>query len=122
MKRVLSTLPVTLSLSSSDTAKVASLAETFGSVLALAKVTFTRQSDPGIGPKVFLYKIEAADGRIWKQTITLDNPANPLMTFNVADPWRLTEFSAQRTLRSALLAVVGSYVDLEKLTYDYLGA
>ena len=117
MKRSLQALGA--DLSGSDLAAVSGLAETFGSLLPLSKLSFIRQSAEGVEPKVFLYKIEAVDGRIWKQVITFDQAPNPFMTFDVADPWRLSEFSGQRTLRNALVGIVPRYPLLERIVYDY---
>ena len=119
MKRILTILPLTLNLTAADGARVASGAEMLGETSPSVKITFTRQSVVGVEPKVFLYKIEAIDGRVWKQTITFDHMTNPLMTFDLSDPWRLSEFSQQRGVRDAFVAFVGAYPDLEKITYDF---
>jgi hypothetical protein len=120
MKHTCTTLPISLDLTSADWARLASQAESFNSSCQSTKLTFTRISGVGVIPKVFEYKINVLDGRIWKQTITFDDLRNPAMTFNVNDLWRLTEFSQQRTLRDILVALVGSYPDLEKITYDFV--
>jgi hypothetical protein len=99
---------------------VSNFAELLYAAVALEKITFTRTSGVGVTPKVFEYKINTVDGRIWKQTITFDNVRDPKMTFNMSDLWRLSEFAQQRNLRDVFVALVGSYLDLEKITYDFV--
>lgn len=120
MKRTITTLPVTVVLSGTDVTKLSGVAEMLQVVVPINKITLLKQSAVGVEPKVFLYKIEAADGRLWKQVMTFDNPGNPLMTFDVIDAWRLSEFSQQRNVRNAMVAFVAAYPDLEKLTYDFI--
>ncbi len=120
MKRSLQVVDTLDTISGSDLAAISSLAESFGVILPLSKISLLKQSGVGVEPKVFLYKIEAVDGRIWKQVITFDSAADPHMTFDVADPWKLSEFSGQRTLRTKLVAMVSAYPALEKIIYDYL--
>lgn len=55
----------------------------------------------------YLYEIKAADGRRWDQQ--LEAGADPLMTFSISDPWRLSEFQHQRAIRDALIAVSNKY-------------
>jgi len=120
MKRTLNVFPATLVVSPNDLAQISSLSETLDTAVPMAKLTLNKLTPLGVEPKVFLYKLEAADARLWKQNITFDIGTNPLMTFDVVDFWRLSEFSAQRTLRTALISLVAKYPDLEKVTYDYL--
>ena len=120
MKRVFNVFPSDLAILSTDVGNLEGMLETINSVVPLSKIVFERTSAEGVEPKVFLYKIESADLRLWKQDITFDNAANPLMTFTVADAWRLSEFSSQRTLRNALVSLVAKYPTLEKLVYNYL--
>ena len=56
---------------------------------------------------VCTYRIEAADGRVWLQTLTFAGPAdmNPTMTFQVNDAWKLSEFALQRPIRDALVTM-----------------
>ena len=120
MKRTITALPTTLSLSGTDVEKFSGVAEMFNIAAPCEKIVLLKQSLPGVEPKVFLYTIHAVGGRLWKQTITFDNLGNPLMTFDVADAWRLSEFSQQRNVRNALVAFVATYADLEKLVYDFI--
>jgi len=120
MKRSFSVLPASLSLAATDADRVGGLMEMFNSVVATAKISFARTTAVDVEPKVFLYRIEAVDGRVWRQHITFDSIPNPLMTFEVADAWRLTEFSNQRNVRNALVALVAAYPDIEKVVYDFL--
>jgi len=119
MKRLLTVLPTELVLSSTASNSVMSLCETFNSVVPCIKILLNRTSTPEQTPAVFLYKIEASDGRIWRQHITFDNPSNPKMTFEVVDPWRLSEFSNQRNVRNAFVNLVAAYPALEKIVYDF---
>jgi hypothetical protein len=119
MKRIITVLPLTLSLSGTDVEKVTGVMEMFNQASLTVKVVFTRTSLAGVEPKVFHYRIEAVGGRLWKQTITFDNLSNPLMTFEVVDQWRLSEFSQQRNVRNVLVWFVTTYPDLEKLVYEF---
>lgn len=118
MKRTCTTLPSSLNLTNADWARVSGNAEQLG--FQINKITFTRQSAAGVTPKVFEYKINAADGRVWKQVLTFDNMNDPSMAYEGNDSWRLSEFSTQRGLRDAFVAFVGAYPDLEKITYDFV--
>lgn len=120
MKHTCTTLPLSLELTSADWARVSANAEAFYSGCHATKITFTRTSLAGVTPKVFEYKINCADGRIWKQTITFDISRDPSMTFNVNDNWRLSEFANQRALRDTFVQLVNDYPDLEKITYDFV--
>lgn len=120
MKRIITVLPTTLSLSGTDVEKISGVAEMFNIASPCEKIVLLKQSLSGVEPKVFLYTIHVVGGRVWKQTITFDDLSNPLMTFEVTDQWRLSEFSQQRNVRNALVAFVGTYVNLEKLVYDFI--
>lgn len=119
MKRVFRVLPSGLIVAATDAAGLLGVMEAFRVVVPTAKLSFVRLSDAGVEPKVFRYKIEADNGRIWKQTITFDNLQDPQMTFEVADQWRLSEFSNQRNVRNVLVGYVAKYPTLESLVYDY---
>jgi hypothetical protein len=119
MKRTITILPATISLSGTDIEKLSGVAEMFNVASPCEKAVLLKTSLPDVEPKVFTYTIHAVGGRLWKQTITFDVAGNPLMTFDVADPWRLSEFSQQRNLRNALVAFVGTYSTLEKVVYDF---
>lgn len=114
MTRTLSILPVDLSIDPIDIADLQGLMETVHKTVALSKVVFELLT---FDPLVFLYKLKATDLRIWAQDIHFDSSTNPSMTFNVADLWKLSEFSSQRTLRNKLIALVNKYPTLEKITY-----
>lgn len=122
MKRVFNVLPADLVISSPDVGAVQGLLEGVNAIFLVAKVVFEQTSTIGIEPKVFHYKIEAADGRLWQQDITFDNAVNPQMTFNVSNEWRLSEFSGQRTMRNFLISLVAKYPTLTKISYNYLAA
>lgn len=66
---------------------------------------FTFRADNGTpATDDYIYRFDAVDGRIWRQTLIFDDPVNPRMTFNVADPgWRLDEFSVQRAVRDQIV-------------------
>jgi hypothetical protein len=119
MKRELKVWPVGLNFTATDSDRLMGVLEMFNSVVPCTLLTFKQVSDPGIEPKVFMYKIEAIDGRVWKQHITFDNLGDPFMTFEVIDPWRLSQFSNQRNVRNTLVALVSAYPTLEKITYTY---
>jgi len=119
MKRIFSVYPSGLTITPVDTDRLLGVLEMFRSIVPTTKLSFVRQSNPGDEPRVFLYRIEAADGRIWKQHITFDNAGDPQMTFEVANPWRLSEFSNQRNVRNALVSIAAAYPSLEKIVYEY---
>ena len=58
-------------------------------------------------PGVYLYKIKTTDGRVWKQEIAATGPDQG-MTFDVPDPWRLSEFEPHRPLRAACLDLIAN--------------
>ena len=72
----------------------------------LTRVRF-RPTPPGADANAYDYVIEAADGRTWSQTLTFAGPTdmNPAMTFDIAQPWKLSEFALQRPVRDALVTM-----------------
>jgi hypothetical protein len=56
-------------------------------------------------PLVYDYELVAEDGRVWNQVLTFADPedVNPGMTFDVPDPWKISENSEQRDLRDQLV-------------------
>lgn len=120
MKRILNILPLDLELNPTDAGNIQNLCEGVHSAVPLLRISLDKTSLEGIEPKTFLYKLVSVDSRLWKQVITFDSASNPLMTFNVVDTWRLSEFSSQRTLRNAFIALVAKYPTLEKLSYDFV--
>lgn len=120
MKRVLTILPADLVVASADIGAVEGLLEGVNAVVPLSKAALVLTSIVGVEPKVFSYRLEAADTRVWHQSITFDNAANPQMTFAISDEWRLSEFSSQRTMRNFLITLVAKYPTLEKIAYNYL--
>lgn len=60
-------------------------------------------------PNVWKYQIKSGE-RVWKQTIT--NTGSLLQfthTFDVPDPWKLSEFSSARPIRDHLCAAIFSH-------------
>lgn len=57
------------------------------------------------------YELKALDGRKWKQALAFTALPNsdPFMTFDVADPWKLSEFGSQRALRLRLVHMTDSH-------------
>lgn len=88
--------------------------ETLHSYVSLARVLITTLTPP----LVYRYRIDALDGRIWRQDIffTSDDDGDPRMTFTVADGWKLSEFAAQRELRSHIVRILRKY---QVSTIDY---
>lgn len=120
MARSLTLIPPSIVLDGGDIMNVINGAELFNKTVPTAKITFTLQSVPGAMPRVYQYKIEAIDGRLWRQTLSFDSPNDPLFTdFNIPDEWRFSEFSQQRDVRAALIRVAGVHDTLEKITYDF---
>ena len=64
---------------------------------------------PDEAPNVWKYQIKSGE-RVWKQTIT--NTGSLLQfthTFDVPDPWKLSEFSSARPIRDHLCAAIFSH-------------
>lgn len=59
-----------------------------------------------VGATAFTYRIELKDGRVWSQTLEFDSAADPKMTFDVPNQWRLSEFQLQRSIRDQIVAIV----------------
>ena len=55
------------------------------------------------GFPLYTYRLNAEDGRLWKQTLRFDNPSNPGQTFDVDDFWRLPEFQPHRVIRDSVI-------------------
>ena len=70
--------------------------------MPLVRVLF--KVDPA-APALHLYRIEAVDGRKWKQTLRFLSAADtdPAMSFNVTDEWRLSEFKFHREIRDTVV-------------------
>lgn len=68
----------------------------FGLVASINKIEVTSNT-----PTNFDYLIVLNDGRRWKQTIDTSGP-EVTYTFNVSDPWKLSEFIGQRSLRDGI--------------------
>lgn len=83
-------------------------------VVRLDKFTFER-IDPSDRLR-FKYEIKLRDGRKWTQTVifskaepTPGEDEDPMMSFNVSDDWKLTEFSSHRQVRKAVLSLRNAY-------------
>jgi hypothetical protein len=72
-------------------------------VVELSSVRFEQQ--PG---GEFLYRIQAVDGRLWRQNITV-LPADESHTFTPPDEWLLSEFILQRPIRDGLVLLVRQF-------------
>lgn len=55
------------------------------------------------------YFLRLHDGRIWRQTINMDQPSDPLLTFNIPAGWRMSEFFPHRLLRDGAIALIVSH-------------
>lgn len=55
-------------------------------------------------PLVYTYRLDAADGRRWDQTLRFDSNV-PGQTFDVDDFWREPEFVPHRAVRTAIIAL-----------------
>jgi hypothetical protein len=55
---------------------------------------------------LYRYQFKAQDGRNWRQQVTFDGSANPLLSFDVSDSWRLSEYELQRPIRDACISMV----------------
>src|SRR3990167_2340726 len=66
------------------------------------------------------YKLKAADGREFKQTIIFDSPVdtNPGMTFNISVPWEEREFAPHRIIRSIIIELIVQF-KLRKLNMTW---
>lgn len=77
----------------------------FAAIPDLSLVSFVPSTLPG----VWDYKIKAGT-RVWKQTITKGPALQQFtQTFDVPDPWKLSEFSSARPIRDHLSAAVLSH-------------
>ena len=65
-----------------------------------------------MGPEhngAYPYEITLTDGRKWKQEVIFDAgnlTAEPHMTFDVKDEWRVSEFAAHRPIRDIVVRMV----------------
>jgi hypothetical protein len=66
------------------------------------------------------YRIEALDGRIWKQKLFFNVGAEVTMTFDVTHQWKMSEFVLQRDVRDHLIDLVRGYVGVILVKLDYL--
>lgn len=55
------------------------------------------------------YRFEAADGRKWKQTLRIPAGSEAVMTFDVADGWKESEFALHRPVRSASISLARNF-------------
>src|SRR3989344_4654296 len=81
--------------------------ETFAEKILLKEFTVKKQT----AGNTFDYRFEAKDGRIWNQKLIfkeLPDP-DPEMTFDVEDPWKLTEFTLHRTLRDNVVILINQH-------------
>ena len=71
-----------------------------GTSLGLVSLDWTPQLDGSI-----VYKFSDNAGRNWKQVITQNASSwvDPLVTFNVSTPWKLSETLAQQPVRQSLV-------------------
>lgn len=114
MTRTLVVAPESVELTSLEVRNLIVAAENINTAVALDRAVFERRGE------VYRYQLFTTDGRTWAQTIQFDITAsNPLMTFDVKDFWRLSEFVAQRDFRDALVGLVGVYPALESVTYRF---
>lgn len=75
----------------------------FHATVPLSKFHVKQTATPGR----FSYAFDAVDGRAWDQVLDFNaNPADPSMTFAVADFWKLSEFSFQRPIRDLVVKLV----------------
>ena len=82
----------------------------------LEKLTFKRI--PASNPPEYNYAMTTPNQRKWKQKILFDLPADPSMSFDVDDMFRLTEFTPQRDVRQAMCNLVVSH-ELQSLTVNW---
>ena len=67
----------------------------------------------------YLYRITAADARVWKQYLyPAPNPDNVGMTFDVPDVWQMHEFVPHREVRDVVLAILTKYPATEMIKYE----
>lgn len=73
------------------------------SIVPIAHFSFALATNPP-EPETYLYRIELVDGRLWRQRIDFSTtPDDPLMTFNVSDEWKVSEFALNRPTRDELV-------------------
>jgi hypothetical protein len=63
------------------------------------------------------YLIQTVDGRAWHQNLFITTP-DPTMTFAVTDQWKVSEFTLQRPIRDAIIALILRYPTLTRVGYN----
>ena len=82
----------------------------WANVLALhAAVPLTELRVKLTDPQTYDYKITGQDGRVFHQVLTFDVPTDPRQTFDVATPWRLSEFILHRPIREYVTTLYAKY-------------
>lgn len=68
-----------------------------------------------------LYRFRATDGRVWKQKITFASfgDTDPAMTFDVNQPWKLSEFTRHRAVREAVILLHNTF-DCQKFVVNWI--
>lgn len=59
--------------------------------------------------ELYDYRFEAMDGRKWKQTIRVPSGSEAVMTFDVSDGWKESEFALHRPVRSACISLARNF-------------
>jgi len=79
-------------------------AEAFNAVVPLTRFRF----ESTLGDQ-YVYEFLAIDGRHWLQSIDIPSSGEAHQSFNIPDFWKLSEFSLQRSMRDAVIALVKSH-------------
>ena len=104
-KQTIEMVPAASTMAEGTLSLVVSLANRAYQRVPMSEIRFERvgQSTPAL----YLYKLEAIDGREWTQNILFDRAGDPGMTFNVPGYWRESaEFAEFRSLRATLVKLV----------------
>jgi hypothetical protein len=92
--------------------------EAMHDTVALLEFTMVRTAGSGL----FRYGFKLSDNREWRQDVEFqgDSDADPAMTFDVSDKFKVSEFTLRRPVRDASVALHNAF-GLEKLEVKYLG-
>lgn len=64
------------------------------------------------------YSFTSQDGRAWNQVLRIVNPADPSMTFDVPDFWKLSEFILHRSVRDSVTQLIVKF-GVSKITVTW---
>lgn len=66
----------------------------------------------------YSYQFSTSDGREWNQVLRVEQDGT-MMTFDVADWWRLSEFTPHRAIRELVLRLIREH-QVYKIKFDWM--